>query len=195
MTKQNGRVKEIIDEPQVSTGLRRALRLAQRANLSDLDRWCRLELGGYWRSNQAMGEDITVPEYRTVVGQHVDIYGRVLLLQPGLEFVNETRLRNGVEELEFLAENHNVVSMQDPTMLQLIRENFHVEVNHYRFSAVHVVGILSEIRTQLAERLRGLQALPAAEEPRTEEVLMLRPNYHGIGIDIPALLRRWKRAK
>lgn len=192
MTKQRKRVQQIFDEPRVSTALRKALRLAQQANVPDLERWCRLELAGYWVSNPAMGEDVTVPEYRAVVGQHVDVYGQVLMLEPDFEFINETRLRQGVEELEFFAEKHNVVTMHDPQMCQRIREHLRTEVYAYRFAAVHVVGILSSIRTELAERLRHLQPLPGVEEPRDEDVLMLRPNFHGIGIDLPALWRRWK---
>jgi len=192
MTKLDRRVQQVLDEPRVSTALRNALRLAQQANLPDLERWCRLELGGYWGSNLAMGEDITVPEYRAVVGQHVNVFGQVLLLEPDFEFINETRLRHGVEELEFFAEKHKVVTMHDPWMCQRIREHLHVEVYAYRFTAVHVVGILSHIRTELAERLRRLQPLRVVEDTKLDEVLMLRPNYHGVGIDLRALWRRWK---
>ena len=48
-----------------------------------------------------MTHDVVVPEYRTVGGQWYDEFGRVFLVtDPKLGFVNETRLRPGVEELE-----------------------------------------------------------------------------------------------
>jgi len=190
--RQRNRTQRVLDEPRVSAALRKALRLAQQVKVLDLERWCRLELGGYVGANPAMGEDVTVPAYRTVVGQHADVFGQVLMLEPDLEFINETRLRQGVEELEFFAERHNVVTVHDPGMCQRIREHLGVEVYAYRFTAAHVVGILSHIRTELSERLGPLEPLPTPKEPRSEAVLMLRPNFHGIGIDLPALWRRWK---
>ena len=109
-----------LDKGRLSASLGKALRLAERAGDKELVRWCRLELGGYFASNAAMGDDTVVPEYRTVPGQHADIYGRVLALPGNLAFVNETRLRNGIEELEVLARGGNRVSIHDAHMCDLL---------------------------------------------------------------------------
>src|SRR5436853_7217028 len=51
-----------------------------------------LSWGGYLSSNPAMGDDITVPEYRTVAGQYLDASRRPYRFAPELSFVEQTRL-------------------------------------------------------------------------------------------------------
>jgi hypothetical protein len=185
-----------IDRLPVSEALAKALRIAQATGATEVSRWCRLELAGYWASNPAMNEEVVVPEYRTVVGQHADIYGRVLLLESDLAFVAETRLRNGIEELETLTRTREIVTIHDPHMCDLIRQHLQVEVYSFRFSAVHLTGILSAVRTELSEKLVALDrvsnAVPTSASVEAEEILELRPNLYGIGIDLRALWRRWK---
>jgi AbiTii len=56
-----------------------ALRMAQKLGDKDLERWILCELNGY--SPQTMRGTDVVPEYRTITGRHLDIYGRPLMLQ------------------------------------------------------------------------------------------------------------------
>ena len=183
----------------LSTGLRKALRLAEDLGAYELGRWCRLELGGYLASNPAMGKETIVPEYRTVTGQHADIYGRVLMLPTDLAFMNSTRLRNGVEELETLAGNRDVVSMHDPNMCDLIQEHLEVQVYAFRFSSVHLAGVFSGIRTVLEDKLRSLQIKSgwgySHGAPEQDEILELRPNLYGIGVNLRALWLRLRGTK
>ena len=184
-------IQKALEDPSLSICLRSSLRLATRTGSPDIARWCQLELGGYYASNPAMSEEVTVPEYRTVVGQHRDLYGRVLQLEPGLSFVNETRLRNGVEELEHLVRTKETVSIHDPGMCQTIRDHLNVEVFSFSFSSTHLVGVLSAIRLALSTKLSTIEAAARALPPQSgQEVLVLRPNFHGIGIDLRAL---WER--
>lgn len=187
-------ILEAIEESPLSTSLGKALRLASRAGIKELDRWCRLELGGYYVSNPAMGEDIVVPEYRTVVGQHADIFGRVLVLPSDFAFVNETRLRNGVEELEALESSRDTVVTHDPHTCELIRKHIDVEVYSFRFSSVHLKGVLSAIRMELVARLQQINTSETKEDltlaGQDEKILMMSPNFYGVGINLRAL---WKR--
>jgi hypothetical protein len=187
-------ILESIEASPLSRSLGTAGRLAHRLGFKDLDRWCRLELGGYLASNPAMTEDIVVPEYRTVVGQHTDIYGRVLMLPSDLAFVNETRLRNGIEELEALEASRHTVVIHEPHICDLIREHLKVEVYSFRFSSIYLRGITSAIRMELVEKLQKLGADEEIESrtlpTKTEEILELRPNIYGIGINLRLL---WKR--
>lgn len=83
--KQRDSVRRVlgdIDSILVSKALSQAMYIAHERQDQELARWCRLEAQGYTRDNPAMGEDITVPEYRTVVGQHADIYGRPFIVPP-----------------------------------------------------------------------------------------------------------------
>ncbi len=180
----------------LSTSLRKALRLADRLDAGELRTWCRLELGGYLASNPAMTDDIVVPEYRSIVGQHADIYGRPLIVEADLSFVNETRLRNGVEELEALSTSRDVVALHDPHMCEMILEHLKVQVYAFRFSSVHLKGILSAIALELEDHLCTLGPQTEVDDTRVssteDEVLKLRPNFYGIGVDLRALWRRWK---
>lgn len=176
----------------VSEQLRKLSRQAHEVGAKDVEQWCRLELGGYLSFNPAMSERITVPEYRSVTGQHADIYGRILALPSNLSFVAETRLRNGVEELEELADSRDVVVIHDPRMCELINEHLGVEAYSFRFSRIHLVGVLSAIRNNLDEKSRGLKpkasSSPAITRPE-EEIVELKPNFAGIGINLRALWR------
>ena len=111
MATSASKIIKALGRESLSRSLRKALRLADRLNAKEFLNWCRLELGGYVASNPAMTDQIVVPEYRTVVGQHADIYGRVLMVPADLSFMNETRLRNGVEELEALSTSRDTVAM------------------------------------------------------------------------------------
>lgn len=198
MTNSKEAVKKILEAEPLSSGLRKASYLAQDVGASDLELWLRLELGGYFRSNSAMRDDVEVPEYRTVVGEHYDLFGRRLVLPADLSFVAETRLRYGVEELEGLASSRHTVVVHDPTMCELIRTHLGVEVYSFHFSTIHLRGVLSAIRTELDAKLRHIK-LPDSNWVRssahTEEVFQLRPNFHGLGVDLRALWRRWRGPK
>ncbi len=184
-----------IDCLPVTVALRKALRIAKHLADTEFADWCRRELGGYLHSNPAMMNDIIVPEYRTVVGQHADIFGRVLRLPSELAFIGETRLRFGTAELETLAQSQDTVVIHDPTMCKLILENLDVEVSSFRFSPVDVTGILSAIRTELQQKLLGLSiggtSTESAVVPDWDDIIELRPNFYGIGVDLRALWRRY----
>lgn len=185
-----------IDALPVSAAVAKGLRIAQAQGASRIADWCRLELAGYWASNPAMNEEAVVPEYRAVVGQHADIYGRVLVLEPELAFIGETRLRNGIEELEMLARTRETVIIHDAHMCDLIRRYLDVEVYSFRFSAVHLTGMLTAIREQLREKLVRIEGLPESTSTKSqipgEEILELKPTFYGIGINLRAIWRHWK---
>jgi len=185
-----------LGDESLSSSLAKALRLADRGGNRALAIWCRLELGGYWSSNSAMTEDVVVPEYRTVPGQHTDIYGRALVVPPDLAFIGETRLRNGIEELETLTEGRDEVVMHDPDMCALLREHLEVEVYAFRFSVVHLRGVLAAIRQELADKLERSRSTLKASGTRSaesdEEIFEVRPNLWGVGVNLRALWRRWK---
>jgi hypothetical protein len=144
-----------------------------------------------------MEKSTVVPEYRTVAGEHADLFGRTLVVPADLSFVNETRLRNGVEELESLMASRNMVMIHDPSMCELIRKHLKVEVYSFRFSAIHLRGVLSAIRTEVETKLRELKPTTVHEKSTStgDEILQLRPNFHGIGVDLRALWRNWTGPK
>ena len=83
-------------------------------------------------------------------------------------------------------------------MCDLVRQNLGVDVYAFRFSSVHVTGILAVIRTELDDRLRVSTRMSSPAETDSyatqeeENVLELRPNLWGIGVNLRALWRRWK---
>ncbi len=182
-----------IDSKPLSYSLGKALRLSQQENSKDFERWCRLELGSYFSSNPAIDETVVVPEYRVVVGQYVDYHGRPLVLKDDLSFINETRLRNGVPELENLFDKHGTVTIQDPTMCSLIKQHLNVEVHTFKFSSSSILAILSSIKIQLSDWLMNFtDAIEEDHDPPNKDILELKPNFFGIGIDLKAL---WKKLK
>lgn len=138
--------------------LRSLTRLAKQLGEEKLEKWARLELEGYENTNPAMTEDVVVPEYRTVPGQWADEFGNVLLLQdPGLQFLNEQRLRNSIVDLEQLAHSNHPLYFRAPRGSQMIGKHLQVEVSRFCFSSRSLVTVLAAIRTRLIERLDELQ--------------------------------------
>jgi hypothetical protein len=195
--KAQNSILEILNCEPLSSCLRKAGHLAYEAGVKELERWLRLELGGYYNSNSAMEKSTVVPEYRTVAGEHADVFGRTLVVPADLSFVNETRLRNGVEELESLMASRNTVMIHDPDMCELIRKHLNIEVYSFRFSTIHLKGVLSAIRTEVETKLRKLKLTTIHEKSTStgDEIFQLRPNFHGIGVDLRALWRSWNGPK
>lgn len=192
-------LNDVFEIEPLSKALQRTLRLAHENGASELATWLQLEIGGYYDTNSAMNSHVTVPKYRTVVGTHFNIYGQCFQVQPELSFVNEMRLREGVEVLESLKESRHTVVLQDPTMSGLIAQHLKVEVSTFHFDSVELVQILTHIRTELFTRGQVLAAttskVKTTKSADSEEILMLRPNIHGFGIDLRALWRKATRGK
>lgn len=149
---------EIFDNARASKKLSKILPsvliLSKQLSNKDLEKWTELELNGYFDSNKALTKDVIVPIYRKVGGQHSDIYGRPLIISdPGLKFVGEYHLRQGVSELEKLSKKEKLLSIHDATFTDLIKQHLDVEVHSFSFSPISLVGILDSIRTNLINKL------------------------------------------
>jgi hypothetical protein len=172
-----------------------ALHLIRGRGLDDLEMWLKLELNGYWNSNPALQDGDEVPRYRQIVGQHYNDLGHPLIIsQSDLQYVNTTRARWGVIDLEQMFKKGGSYSIQDPHMIELIRE-LGVEVTRFSFDAQQLTSVLSTIRTDLAERLDSIDERTEIDDPTSddEHIIELKPNIYGIGIDLRALGRKWKR--
>ena len=197
MERTVARLLNKIHKLPLSQAVANGLRFSDAAGDTHFTKWCRLELAGYWGSNPVMTEDTVVPEYRSVAGQHADVYGRILVLEADLSFVGETRVRNGIEELEALIGTRETIVIHDPKMCKLIKDHLHVDVYSFRFSMIHLTGIFSAIREELRRRLVELQqskgtSIDRNAADRNEEIIHLKPNVWGIGVDLRALWSRWK---
>jgi hypothetical protein len=193
------RLIEEVHRRPLSASLPKVLRLAEAIGDSALATWVRLELLGYLSSNPAMTERTMVPEYRTVGGQWFDTYGRPLLItDPNLAFINETRLRSSVLELEGFVGTTEILAIQIPDHSALIRDNLGVEVTTFRFSPTAVSQVLANIKAHLLDCLVAIESsLESALESmravvQDDEILELRPNVWGIGVNLKALWRKWR---
>jgi len=193
------KLSDVLEIEPLSKALQRTLRLSHEHGASELARWLQLEIGGYYDTNSAMNSNIIVPRYRTVVGTHFNNYGQRFQVQPELSFVNEMRLREGVETLESLRDSRHTVVLQDPTTIGLIAQHLKVEVTTFHFDSVELVQILTHIRSELFTRGQVLAGeaskLTTAKRADSEEIVMLKPNFHGIGVDLRALWRKATRGK
>lgn len=134
------------------------LRLAKKIENRHLEKWVRLEMLGYIKENPALTEEIIVPEYRTVVGYHSDIYGRPLVLKnPNLSFINEERLRFDIAALEKMEKSEEFLVIHNQDMIKLIREHLDVEVHKFTFSPIMVAGVINGIRSQLLDWLYDIE--------------------------------------
>jgi abortive infection Abi-like protein/AbiTii-like protein len=170
--------------------------LAKEIHDAQLEKWARLEHEGYYSQNPAMSEDVVVPEYRTVPGQRLDDFDRVFVIDdPGLQFINEHRLREGVAELEKHSRARGPLRFEDPFAAQLLRENLGVEVRWFRFFPSSIESILTAIRGRLLDQLYSLR--PAIERYRAGAAATTAVSLDGIreaaGVDSFALHEHLRR--
>jgi AbiTii len=188
-----------IEELPLSKALQKTLRVAQELKDNEFEKWIRLELHDYWNTNSALTEEVVVPEYRTVAGYYTDDYGRQLVISdPKAGFINETRLRFGVIEMEGMIGAKGPLAFRAPQFTEIIRDALGVEVTTFNFSPKTVPTALETIRTELSDRLMSrkdkLQGHDfESQESKTEDVIQLKPNIYGIGIDLKALWRKFKK--
>lgn len=131
-----------------------ALQLAHTLNNEEFKKWILLEYNGYFNTNPALTDDVLVPEYRSVVGQHYDEFDRVLLIEDSdLCFVNQSRLRNGIAELEDFSNKTGLLTIRDSKMINSINEYLKIKVCLFKFSPTEVATILTSIRSKLIEWL------------------------------------------
>lgn len=193
----NSILKKIDDEP-LSKSLPMVLRLSKSIGESDLEKWVKLELNGYFNTNPALTDEVVVPEFRTVTGQHSDDYGRPLVIKDHkLAFVNTTRTRYGVADLERMLDENFTCSYRDALMSEIIKNNLDVEVSIFSFHTRQFAGVLSGIKAELSERLMAIKGQIEDVEtdlasPPQEDVIELKPNFFGLGLNLNALLRRWQ---
>jgi hypothetical protein len=200
MAQSRQELQDRIHDWPLSKALAKALVWAESAGDAELVRWVRLESLGYWTGNPVMTDSTIVPEYRTVSGEWFDDYNRRLVLSdPKLAFVNETRLRLGAAELESYVGVTGVLALPNPDHAALIREHLKVEVSTFRFNAQNVPPVLASIRAQLVDRLARSQGKD--NPPRSigsniaatdDEIIEIRPNFAGIGVNLRALWRKWR---
>jgi AbiTii len=192
-----------VDRDPVSKLLARALRVAQLRNDIELERWIRLELEGYFGFNPALKETDVVPEYRTIVGQHTDEIGRPLVIQdPKLGFVNETRARWGAVDLEAMLAKGGDITIRDPHAAAGIKQYLEVDVTRYTFASLQLEGVLAAIRLRLSDAIAKLASQSAAathpalpvDAYASDEIVELRPNVFGLGLNLRALWR-WLLAR
>lgn len=189
------RLLSIVEEQPLSRSLPAALRIANAIGDQELASWIRLELMGYLLDNPTMTQHTVVPEYRSVAGQWRDDYGRPLLLEdPKLGFINETRLRLGVAELEGIASGTGMLAMRLTDLSEIIRKHLNVEVTTFEFRPSSVTQVLTNVKVrlldQLASQREAIAVLPEARTSQEPEILHLKPGIYGMSIDLKALWRR-----
>jgi hypothetical protein len=185
----------IVEEQPLSRSLAVALRIATSIEDEELTSSIKLELMGYLAANPEMKEDTIVPEYRAVPGQWYDDYGLVLALNDlDLAFINEFRLRHGVAELEGIAAGTKPLVIRPVEFSEIIRNNINVEVSVFKFRPSSVSQVLTNSKVHLIDRVvsqrEKISAIPEIQVPQETEILQIKPNIYGVGIDLKALWRR-----
>lgn len=193
-------LRRVESDEALSVVLSSALRLARDSDDHELAAWIELELLGYKAGTPSMTDEVVVPEYRTINGQWYDAYGRrFLVTDPRLAFVNETRLRDGAAELESYATVQGELALPLPGFAEILKRELNVDVYWFRYTPAAIPPILGRVRSQLVQRLidsrSRLEKVPTQQEASgSEDVIELRPNIYGIGLNLRALVRRWRSA-
>ena len=95
-------------------------------------------------------------------------------------------------------EQKGPLAFRTPQFTEIIRDELGVEVTTFNFSPKAVPPVLEAIRTELFDGLTSrkdkIQGYDIqSEESKTEDVIQLKPNLYGIGVDLKALWRKLKK--
>ncbi|SRR6266545_4302181 len=197
------------DDKPLSGVLPRVVRFGEAAQLTDLAKWAQLELGGYLAENAAMVEDIVVPEYRTVGGRWFDEWNRPLVVEDAeiAALIQQRRLREGIHQLEVIARSTGSVAVRDPDHAGLIHQHLQVDVSLFRFTPSAVDQVLANVRGQLINKLLAVRepvglaphgSASQVVEQAGDEIIELRPNFFGFGLNLRAMWRyltRWRQRR
>lgn len=196
MSSQYNELMRMIDEAPLSKTLAKVLRITQELRDLEFEKWVRLELHGYWDTNSALTEDTVVPKYRTVPGYYTDDFGRRFMpTDPELSYINEIRLRFGIIELEGLTGAKGPLAFRPLDFTVLIYKHLGVEVTTFNFYPNAIPPILAVVRTQLSDHLASHKdkfdsKMKDTKAPEVEDVIELKPNFYGIGLNLRALFRK-----
>lgn len=141
-------------ELSVSELLEKVIEIANLKDDKGLEKWAYLELEGYYASNRYLSEKDVVPQYREVVGEHRDVYGRPFIISdPELSFVNATRLRHSVPELESISKkNYKSLFLRDPEICKIIQDNLKITVHEFIINPASIDGVLNSIKQEAFRR-------------------------------------------
>jgi hypothetical protein len=113
-------------------------------------------------------------------------------------FINEMRLRFGVIEMEGMIGAKGPLAFRAANFAEIIRRNLKIEVTTFNFSPAAVPVVLEAIRTQLfdqvilrKEKLKGRKF--ETRKSKSDDIIQLKPNIYGIGIDLKALWRKFQK--
>ena len=87
------------------------------------------------------------------------------------------------------------VAMRLPDQAAKIRQSLDVEVTIFQFQRSSVAQVLTNIRLKALEHLldrKPTLTVPAAEAKlgKQDEIILLKPNLWGVGVDLKALWRK-----
>jgi len=145
---------EIFDKISVTEILEKVLEIAELNNDVNLIKWTHLELEGYFASNKYLTDDVVVPIYRAVPGEHIDNHNRPLIISnPKLNFINTIRLRESVPELESLYKNNDdMLIRKDPELIKMIKNSLGVSVTQFIINPSVLASLLNSIKQEAIDR-------------------------------------------
>ncbi|HIF9256003.1 TPA: hypothetical protein ACX6Q6_003013 [Photobacterium damselae] len=185
--KKNSIIDNLNIQP-LSESLQNFLALATKTEDQELIKWAKCELTGY-NNNEMTDEDI-VPQYREVSGYHTnDLRQKLVLPREDMQFINTTRIRNSVVELENYQE-HGLI-MKDSNMCKIIHDSLDVHVTSFHVSASQVKQVLANVKCELISRLSRLKEHQNTMSLSNEDIIEFKPNFYGIGFNLNALKRKW----
>lgn len=128
--------------------------IARKNNDSELEKWARLELEGYFNTNSFLTESVIVPKYREIAVTHMDIYKQPFLVDADLSFINNVRTRFSVPGMEDLVKKHDVYYVLNDSSCEVINKNLNLngKIVQYCFSTNSLLAVLVSIREELFKR-------------------------------------------
>lgn len=143
-------ILEKVSELELSAVLPKVLTVAKQIDDKEFVKWILLETSGYFNTNPAMTDDVTVPKYRNVPLQSYDKYGKLFNIDnPSFLHVNDYPVREGVAELEANSKKDGLLNFRNAMMIEMLKTSLGIEVVNFAYRTNSIKSVISEIRSHL----------------------------------------------
>jgi len=151
-------------DKEMAAVIPKALTVAKLTGDIELEKWLRLESGGYHKTNPAFTADTNVPGYRTIAVEYRDAHNRPFRLTDPTLYTSMTQypMRESITELEVLSNGTSVLmQFRNPHAVQGFKKVFGADLDRivYRTSALKtlvqgarqtLIAMLVDKRSELA---------------------------------------------
>ena len=139
----------------------KVMQLSRLVGDQQLEHWAKLEYNGYYRGNAIIPKEVTVPEYRVVVGEFRNEYGQAVVFDdPEITRALRYPLRTSIKELEKLSARGNMHTVKDNAWFAIINQTWALNpgIVELRVPSLSLASVVETVRTKVMDGVYTLES-------------------------------------